>query len=193
MNKNYKLIVQHDFSLANETDADIHSDYSPGIWAISSQSRILKYAKELLAKGDSIKVSCYDNPEYYALSNKFIKELGLAQELFSEIAAVPASKVTNGKPFNLSQLKKLLQVGIKIRVKSRPDAHGVLTQERETVVTKVQGNAITTEKAGGASWIYWGNASEWSFDNEGATHWFIGRYDELKGKQTIDMRIDYLA
>ena len=82
MNKHYFLIVGHLFSLSNDTDADIMTDYSPGIWAIKTQKAILRFAKDILARGDTITVTDYDNPKYHRLANKFIKELGLVQPLF---------------------------------------------------------------------------------------------------------------
>jgi hypothetical protein len=63
--KHYSLIVGHDFSLSNDTDSDAQSDYSPGIWAISSQKATLRFAKEILAEGDTIMVTDYDNPNYH--------------------------------------------------------------------------------------------------------------------------------
>lgn len=194
MNKHYELIVGHDFSLANETDHDPYTDYSPGIWAIGTQKRTMKYAREILASGNTITVTDYENPAYHALANKFIKELGLSQPLFQEPEAVKASAVTNGKPSNLSQLKKYVTVGMKLRIKSRPK-DGAFTSERQALVIHVQGNAITTEKGGipgSKVWLYWNEASAWTFDNEGATQHYVGRYDEEKGKMIPALRIEYI-
>lgn len=47
--KNFTLIVGHSFSLSNETNADVMTDYFPGIWGIKTQKSAMKYAKECLA------------------------------------------------------------------------------------------------------------------------------------------------
>lgn len=187
MNKHYSFIVAHGFSLANETDADPMSDYSPGYWGISSQARAIKYAKELLAGGNTIKVNTYGDANYAALGNKMIKELGLSQPLFTEPEALKAEAVTNGKPSNLSQLKKYLQVGVKVTSKAI-FKDGAWQNSRETFVNSVQGNAVTFEKAGGKSWVYFYKANEWTFDNAGATHHYI----EREGKFIPSIRIEYL-
>lgn len=114
MNKQYTLTVGHSFSLANETDSNPQSDYSPGIWGLKTQKSAMKYAKQILEEGNQIRVTDYDNAKYHSLANMFIKELGLNQPLFVEPKALESEIVTNGKPSNLSQLKKYLKEGTKV-------------------------------------------------------------------------------
>lgn len=190
MNKQYTLIVGHNFSLSNETDADIMSDYNPGIWAIKTQKMALKYAHKLLEDGDTIKVTDYNNPAYHALANKFIKELGIDQPLFDEpstlrpILSVP----TNGKPATLGALKKYLAPGLKIHLKNYQE-DGTIRNERDTEIKRVQTNAIVVMKEGGTadSFLEFGNAKDWTFDNEGANKNFISH----EGKYVLSIRIEY--
>ncbi len=175
--KHYSLIVQDRFSLANETDSDIQSDYSPGIWAIKTQKSALRFSKEILSEGGTITVTDYNNPNYHALANWFIKELGLDQPLFIEPVALVQKPVTNGKPQNLSQLKKYLTVGKVIGVVNF-DSIGEMRNNRDTSVLAVQTNSAILEKTLGSgikSWLDLGKASDWSFDNDGATKNYLDR------------------
>lgn len=185
----YKLIVGHDFSLADETNCDSMTDYFPGIWAIGSQKAALRYSKEILARGDTISVTDYDNPRYHALANSFIKELGLSQPLFEEPAPLTPSVVTkSGVPTNLSQLKKFLTVGKKIHMKNY---FGEEIRERDTSVLEVKTASLVVEKTlgtGTRSWMDFGKASEWIFDNDGATHYYLDR----DGKNLPQTRIEYI-
>ena len=172
--REYSLVINGNnrFSLSNETDRDVMTDYFPGIWGISSQKSAMMLARQIQADGDVIiRVTVY-NPKHHALANKFIKELNINQLPFEEVAPLPVSNVTNGMPSNLSQLKKYLQVGTKIRIVSaiRPE------NTRDTEVIKTQTNAVVTRKGeNGKSWIEFGKASDWVFDNTGATYYEIRR------------------
>lgn len=179
--KHHKLIVGSRFSLANETDWDPMTDYSPGIWAIESQKTALMYAKQFLAAGDTITVDCYNDPNYFALSNKFIKELGLKQELFKEVAPQSSAPVTNGKPKNLSQLKKYLTVGKLITISNyrANEKNELVETSRPTSVLAVQTNSIIVEKTLGSgikSWLDIGKASDWTFTNEYALKSYLSKY-----------------
>lgn len=178
MNKQYTLIVGHGFSLANNTDSDPQSDYSPGIWSIKTQKSALYFAKKLLAEGDKIQVTDYDNPAYHSLANMFIKELGLDQPLFAEPQALKSGIVTNGKPTNLSQLKKYLTLaaitGEKLIIRHM-NLDGTLKAERYTFAKKVQTTSVVFDKAGGNSWMELGKASDWTFSNESATYHYVDR------------------
>lgn len=218
--KHYKLIISggdRGCSLSNETDHDSMSDYFPGIWAINLKHAV-KYAKEYLAEGNTVSVTCYDNPEHYATANKVIKELGLKQELFPEVAALKQPGVTNGKPSTLAALKKFIQPGVKLRAINygfTPEDYAAVnrceTQQerlavyatqkrsvignRETVVLSAQSNAFTVEKTpgtGNKSWVYYEKASDWTFDNEGATKHDLGRHEPEKGIYIPTYRIEYL-
>ena len=170
----YTLIVGHDFCLSNETDADVQSDYFPGIWAIKTQKSALKFARQILEEGNEIRVSDYDNPKYHALANQFIKELGLKQYLFKEVEALKQEQVTNGKPSTLGALKKYLVTGTKVKIQWF-DNEGKITNERETFVKRTQTNAWVFDKNGSDSWLEHGKASEWVFSNDGATLHYIDR------------------
>ncbi len=182
MNKDYRLIVDGSyFSLSNDTDSDIMSDYSPGIWAIKTQKRALKYAQELLAGGDTVTVETYKNPKNAPLANKFIKELGLKQPLFAEVAPIPKTvNYDNLKIKTLADLKRYLQVGVKVKI-TNTGYQGVVST-RETEVMKVQSNAITLAKDASLpkdrwqnSWLEFGKASDWGFTMTGATKYYIDR------------------
>lgn len=187
MGKHYKLIVGHDFSLSNETDADPMSDYNPGIWCIPSQKRALAAARRLMAEGSTITVTDYENPRYHAVANKLITELGLSQPLFTEPEALQQGPVTSGKPSTLSQLKKYLVEGTKLTVMNF-DSDGVTCRnERKTFVKRVQTNAVVLDKNGGDSWLEFGKASEWLFFNDSATKYYI----EREGKFVPTTKIVY--
>lgn len=189
--KHYKLIVGHDFSISNETDSDPQSDYSPGIWAISSQKNAIKYAKEYLDKGAIVTVTDYNEPRYHALANKMIKELGLKQPLFQEPEAIPASTPTNGNPSTLSALKKHLQQNTRIVI-TNFHGNGQAPESRETFVRSLVCSAnssnVILDKNGGRSWLEFGKASEWSFDDKGATRYDITR----EGTVEKSTRIEYV-
>lgn len=183
------MIVGHDFSLSNETDSDIMTDYFPGIWAVKSQERILKYAKQKIAEGNTVSVTDYDNPAYHSLANWFIKELGINQPLFTEPETIKQVIVTNGKPSNLSQLKKYLVAGLKTHNVVYNDK-GDIINEKDTCVLAIQSNAVIFEKTLGSgikSWLELGKASQWSFSNEMATRYFIN----YEGKQMPSISIKY--
>lgn len=188
MNKQYSLIVGHGFSLSNDTDSDPMTDYSPGIWGIKTQKSALKYAAQYLAEGNDIRVTCYDNPRYFGLANQFIRDLGLKQPLFEEIAALPASVVTNGKPSTLGALKKYLQVGTKIRIVNYDSGTGAVIGTRDTFVKQVKTASVVNDKNGGNSHLDFGKASDWSFDNEGANlHWITS-----DAKRILCLRVEYI-
>jgi len=184
MSKHYKLIVGHDFSLSNETDCDIQSDYFPGMWGLKTQKSALKYAKQEIAEGNTISVTDYDNPNYHALANWFIKELGLSQELFKEPEAI-ISKVTGTAPRKLSDLKRYLEVGKKIKIANYRNGERV---ERDSVVLSMQSNAFTVQKGGTQdvkSWVEYGKASEWGFTDTEATKYYINREGKNEATTTI--------
>jgi len=164
--KKYKVIVGHGLSIANETDCDIMTDYNPGIWGISSQKKTLQYAREYIAGGNEVTVTCYNQPQYFELANKFITELGLKQELFKVIEKLTGGVVTNGKPATLGALKRYLTVGTKIKIVNmeNPDR----TRETEVVEAKIE--SVVTKKGEGRSHLYYGKATDWTFDNTGATY-----------------------
>jgi len=190
MNKQYTLIVQDRISLSNETDAHPQSDYSPGIWSIKTQKSAMKWAKQLLAEGDKItRVTTYDNPNYAALANSFIKELGLDHPLFQEPVALKQELVTNGKPATLGALKKFLQPNLKLYI-TNYDSDGVtIKAERETFIRKVQSNSFTVDRQGKDSWFYFDKAINWKFSNTGATHYWIGS----DGKFTPSSKLTYIT
>ncbi len=179
----YTLIVSNYFSLSDDTNSDSMSDYFPGIWAIKTQKSAMYFAKKYLDKGDSIKVTCYNNPSYFSLANKFIRELGLKQELFPESAPLPKSE-TGSMPANLNQLKKYLVVGKKVRmVRFRNDEK----ESRDTFVKKVQSNAVVVDKNGSNSWLEFGKSNDWSFDKDGATY-----YTYYSNERKPCVRIEYI-
>jgi hypothetical protein len=187
--KNYTLIVGGHYSLSNDTDADIQSDYSPGIWAIKSQKEIIRYAREILANGDKITVSDYKNARYHSIANKIIKELGIDQPLFKEPEAAPQSVVSNDKPASLAALKKYLVIGRKVHVINY-DGEGKRRNEQDTSVMDVQNNSVIFEKTLGVgvkSWLEYGKAEGWTFDDNGATLYFISK----DGKVMPCTRIEY--
>ena len=166
--KKHKLIVGHDFSISNETDYDPTSDYFPGIWAIKSQRQALDFARKILAEGDEISVTDYDRPQYHALANRFIKALGLNQKLYPEPKPLERKTVTNGKPAGLAQLKRYLVAGRKLKLINY-DGAGKTIGERDTSVIGTQTNAVIVERNGGKSWLEYGRADGWTFDEHGAT------------------------
>lgn len=174
--KEYTLIVGNTFSISNDTDSHIQSDYFPGIWAIKTAKAALQYAKEIIQRGDILKVTDYDNPQYHALANKFIKELKLKQPLFKEPNKLQPSRVTNGKPSNLAMLKKYLTVGKRIKVENVefPD------RSRETFVKKIQSNSVVLDKNGGNSWLAFNKSTDWLFTNDYALVHFIDREGNVK-------------
>lgn len=182
--KNYTLIVGHGFSISNETDYDVQSDYFPGIWGIKTQKKTLEYAKRLISEGNVIRVTDYDNPAYHSLANWFIKSLGLDQTLFTEPEAITQARITNGSPSSLSELKRYLSPGKKIRI-----SNYTAKNERETFVKRCQTSSVVVDKLGSDSWLELGKASEWQFTNEAATHFFIDR----EGKQSPATTITYIA
>jgi hypothetical protein len=166
--KKHTLIVGHDFSISNDTDRDVYTDYFPGIWAISSQKQTLEYARKLLTEGNEISVTDYDQPKYHALANKFIKALGLKQPLYPEPKPLQQMLVANGKPASLAQLKRYLIVGRKLRVINY-DSAGKRIGERDTSVIGTQTGAVIVERNGGKSWMEYGKAEGLTFDEHGAT------------------------
>lgn len=187
--KQYTLVVGHHFSLANETDSDVMTDYFPGIWGIKTKVSAIKFSKELLAAGHEITITNYNDAKYFALSNELIKELGLKQELFPETEAIPESKVTDGGPRNLSDLKRKLVPGLKVRVTNYLE-DGTVRNERETSVLRIQTNAVVLEKtlgSGTPSWMEYGKASDWVFENGAATDYRITR----EGKAAKSTKITY--
>ncbi len=177
--KHYKLIVQDRYSLSNETDSDIMSDYSPGIWAIKTQKSALKFAKEILAEGNTIEVTDYDNPRYHSLANWFIKELGLSQPLFNELVS-PMSDVTNDKPRNLSAFKKYLTVGMKLRIINHR-TEGDTERMAEVLSVGVSNFTLTkSETSRLPSWSQFDKASDWSFHNDCAIRYYVveGNYQK---------------
>ena len=189
MDKQYHLIVNgHGFSLSNETDHDVQSDYFPGIWGIKTYKQAIKYARQELDRGNHVKVTVYTAREH-ELANKAIRELGLNQELFIIPAALPESKVTNGKPTNLAQLKKFLTVGYKFTVKGKYSIEEKkFLNVRETFVRETHADSVVTDLNGKKCWLYFGKASEWKFDNDGATMFWMDR----DGKFEPCVRIEYL-
>lgn len=187
MNKHYSLIISGHYALSNETDHDIMTDYFPGIWCIKSYKTAIKYAKEYLANGDTVSVTDYDEPRYHALANKAIKELGLNQPLFPEVAPLKQEAVTNGKPANLSQLKKYLKVGQAVRSQLITSS-GELKADRQTFVKAVQSEAVVLDKNGDNSWLYFNKASDWQFTNEYA----LQNYLNHEGKYVPTIKIIYV-
>lgn len=196
--KDYSLIVSGDnsFSLICDADQDGMTDYFPGIWCLKTQKSALMFARKELERGNTVEVRNYDNPSNYALSNKLIKALGTGQTLFAETAApVSALVIKAGIPSNLSQLKKFLVVGKKIKISNfrYDDSKTLMPMTRDTVVIKVQTNAVVLAKTGteviGASpsWLDLGKATDWAFDNFGATKCYIDR----DGKLIPSSKIEY--
>lgn len=165
-NKNWTLIVGSHYSLSNDTDWNPMTDYSPGIWAVKTQKSIINFAKEILARGDSITVSDYNNPNYHTTANKIIKILGLNQPLFDEIKPRPVN-VTNGKPTSLGALKKYLTVGKKIKIENLTNP----SLTRDTEILQVKNDSIVTRKGEiGMSHLYFDKPVNWEFTNESATY-----------------------
>lgn len=186
--KQYKLIVSaNNFSLICPAEQDSMTDYFPGIWAIKTQKSALYFAKDELTKGNDVIVDCYNEPRNFPLANKMIKALGLKQPLFAEVAPVVSSVVTNGKPSTLGALKKYLQVGVKVRIKNYDSGTGAMRGERDTFVKKLQTTSVVFDKNGGNSWLEFGKAGDWSFDNDGANSYWIDR----DGKRILMTRIEY--
>lgn len=179
----YKLIVGDCYSLSDETNSDSMTDYFPGIWAVKSQKSILDFAKRYLAKGYSISVTCYNNPNYMGVANKMIKELGLKQELFPEPKAEPVVDC-GSSPSNLNQLKKFLVVGKKIKIVRYRDGGN---ESRETFIKKTQSNSVVVDADGRNSWIEFNKSINWSFDKDGATYSWL----DSKGKRPL-FRIEYI-
>jgi hypothetical protein len=191
MNKVHKLIIGHGYSLSNETDSDIMTDYFPGIWGISSFKNAINYAAKYILEGDTVHVTTYNNPKYAKKGNEAIKILGLKQELFPEPEALTASVVTNDKPANLAQLKKFLKPDMKIKVINYRSEG---TAERIATVLKVLSNNMTLTKAEEKgfwqpSWLEFNKASDWTFDNEGATVHYM---DSQTGEYTPSTRLEYI-
>lgn len=175
--KKYSLIVQHNYCLSNDTDSDIQSDYFPGIWGIKTKKSALNFARNILAEGDEITVTCYNNPEYYSVANEFIKELGLKQELFKEVAKPVQGTVTNGMPSNLAQLKKYMTVGKVVHTKNYYRTEPL---EKDTTILGVQTNSFIFEKELGngiKSWFEIGKASDWVFTDVSAQ-----KYEFINGE-----------
>lgn len=173
--KHYKVIVGHDYSISNETDYDPMTDYFPGIWALKSFKSALKYAKEYVDAGHAVTVTCYDNPRYMDTANKMIMALGIDQPLFKTATPLPASVVTNGRPSNLSQLKKYLTPGKKIVIVNYRD-DGSIRDDRGTSILAVQTNSIIVEKTLGSgikSWLDIGKATDWVFTNDSAMKYYL--------------------
>jgi hypothetical protein len=175
--RHWSLIVHgNNYSLSNNTDSDPMTDYSPGMWGIKTQKQALKWAREILADGDSITVTDYDNPRYHAVANKFIKELGLNQPLFTELATPKQDGVvTNGKPDSLNSLKKYLTVGRKVHVVNY-DSDGNQRNERDSEVLKNQTNSVVFSKFIGTttpSWLDYGKPTDWTFSDSSALQWVL--------------------
>jgi len=190
MNKQHTFIVgsgQRGFSVSNDTDTDPMTDYSPGAWGISKKFA-LEYAKEKIAIGDIVRVSTYDNPNHAATGNAIIAELGIDQPLFPLPETVAPSNVTNDKPATLAQLKRYCAEGVKIHMKNR--FNDVWLRECDTYVKRVGSNSIVLDSDGRDSWLEWGKASDWSFDNEGATNTYI---NNQTGARVPCLRVEYLA
>jgi len=185
--RHYTLIVGHYFSLSNETDRDVMTDYFPGIWTIKTKKSALRFSKDILAKGDTITVCDYDNPKYHKLANGMIKELGLKQELFKEPEELVSNVTDSNVPSNLGQLKKYLTVDKKLHIAGY-NSDGEIRAERDTFVKKTQSNAVVLDKQGANSWLYFEKASNWKFDNDGATQCDINR----DGKQIPYIRITFI-
>lgn len=190
--KDYKLIInKNTYSISNETDSDPYTDYSPGIWAIKSFSRAIKYAREYLEAGHNLTVTIYNNAKYAKKGNEAIKLLGLSQTPFIEPLELPQSNVTNDKPQNLNQFKQYLKVGMRLKIIHYP--HPRLTEapkERITEVLTVGSTNFTCAKESGGivkSWSYFGKSDEWVFDNTGATHY----YTSPKGERIKTTRYEY--
>jgi len=183
--KKHKLIVGHDFSISNVTDKDSQTDYFPGIWAISSQKEALRFARKILAEGDHITVTDYDDPKYHRVANKFIRALGLKQELFPEAKQSEQTCVTNGKPSNLAQFKKYLTTGRNVKILYY-DSMGVLHKTFDASVIRTQNKHVIVESKGHEWWMECEKASEWAFDDNGANQ-FINRNGEYK----LSTRIEY--
>lgn len=186
--KKYSLIVSGDssFSLICDADQDAMTDYFPGLWGIKTQKSAIKFAKEELAEGNEVLVRNYNNANYYALSNKLIKALGTNQPLFKEPEALVSSVPTNGKPATLSELKRYLTVGKKIKINNY-----TVKNERETIVLATQTSSVILEKIAGTgikSWLELGKASEWVFTNESASKYYTDR----DGKKVVSSTITYL-
>lgn len=184
--KLYHFIVSGStFSLSNETDADPMSDYSPGIWSIKTYKKAIEYAKRYLAEGHTIVVTAYNEREHET-ANKAIQDLGLNQELFKIPDTLPVSQVDNGKPKTLAELKRYLILGKKIRIISGMELEQ--PQSRETEILKVQSNAIVSRKGtDGKTWLEFGQAKQWIFDNQGATIHYLSQ-----GVYKPSVRIEYL-
>jgi hypothetical protein len=184
--KKHTLIVGNDFSIANETDRDVYVDYFPGIWAIPTQKETLRFAREILARGDSITVSDYNNPQYHRVANKFIKALGLKQKLFPESAALERKTVTSGKPTNLSELKRYLVVGQKVKIIFyRSDGSEISRNEATTLRT--QGDLMVVDSYGTNTWWEYRSTDRWTFDNIGTTQYIV----DNDGKYIPISRIEY--
>jgi hypothetical protein len=190
--KEYTLIVSGDksFSLICEAEQDGMTDYFPGIWSIETQKSALMFARKELARGNGVHIKNYDNPKHYALSNKFIKELGIDQKLFPEPAPLPKTiNSDNLKVANLSQLKKYLTPGMHINITNYRQGEPVT---RETSVLSNKGDNLVVEitlGTGTKSWFYFGKASEWSFDRTGATKHSM----DHEGNFKPIIRIEYIT
>lgn len=95
--------------------------------------------------------------------------------------------ITKNVPRNLSQFKKFLTPDTKIRVKNI-NVEGEVTKERETFIKRTQSNAVITDRDGRDCWMDFGKASEWLFDNEGATQ----HVTQKDGEPTPILRVEYI-
>lgn len=196
MSKKYTLIVGDRYSLSNETDNDAMTDYFPGIWGIKSKKQALKYAKELIDYGDTITVIDYNNVRYHAAANDCIKELGLKQPLFSVVKTPTSTGATNGKPKTLSDLKRYLSPTKMVNIINY-DSDGAIRNQRDAVVILNQTNSVVFSKTTPSmdspkSWLEYGKASDWTFDNNGATNHCLWSDRIGGGKYVPSTRINYL-
>lgn len=187
--KDFTLIIGGSYSISNDTDADPQSDYSPGIWAISSFAKAIAYAQGYINLGHNVRVTCYDTPNFFAKSNEAIKLLGLSQELYEEIKPLEQKAITADVPKTFAELKRYMVLGRKFRVINGLVMEKEKWETRETEVIKVQTNAIVSKRGeSGKSWIEWDKASNWVLDNQGATYHYLDR----DGKYQPSFRIEYI-
>ena len=182
--KNYSLCIfgPSRFALSNDTDSDPYTDYNPGIWGITSQKSVLKMAAELIAEGNNVRVMTLSSDHMNNLANDFIKKLGINQPLLEVLPSIPANSVSKvGVPNSLASLRRAMIIGRVIRVINY-DNDGAVIGARNTSVAGGNTSGMTVLKGDRNSWIYWGRASDWSFDDNGATLYY-------RSKKT--MRIEY--
>jgi hypothetical protein len=94
--------------------------------------------------------------------------------------------VANGRPSNLAQLKRHLAVGREITVVMF-DSNGAEIKRRDTAVKSQQANSVIVDRDGGNSWLEFGKADGWTYDDNGATRHFIGR----DGNYYPSIRVEY--